>query len=210
MPNPASQKPSILSPTDILSVKDAAAGFSNTGVLTVMALYAVAQGVSQTGALDVLMGRVLGRARSVHWALVRMMVPVMVVSAAGGRARRGKDKGEAGAAGGEPGGACSAHPPTPPLPQRRPPPPLPASTPPPQSSAFLNNTPIVALLIPILLSWARRCAARWGAAYILLFQWLLPGHDGDGHIDLVSELLVVDRCEPSGFIVRDPSNQVGP
>ena len=164
MPNPASQKPSILSPTDILSVKDAAAGFSNTGVLTVMTLYAVVQGVSQTGALDVLMGRVLGRARSVHWALVRMMVPVMVVSAAGGRARGGRTKGRLGQRAGSREGRAAPIPPTPPLPQRRPPPPLPASTPPPQSSAFLNNTPIVALLIPILLSWARRCAARWGAA----------------------------------------------
>lgn len=52
--------------------------------------------------LDILMNKVLGRASSVFWAQVRMMVPVMV------------------------------------------------------TSAFLNNTPIVALLIPILLSWSRR------------------------------------------------------
>lgn len=30
-------------------------------------------------------------------------------------------------------------------------------------------------------------------AYILLFSWLLPGHDGVGHTDLVSELTVSDK-----------------
>jgi hypothetical protein len=33
----------------ILSMREAAAGFANTGVLTVMALFVVAEGVSQTG-----------------------------------------------------------------------------------------------------------------------------------------------------------------
>jgi hypothetical protein len=27
-------------------------------------------------------------------------------------------------------------------------------------------------------------------AYILLFSWLLPGHEGSGEVDLVSELSV--------------------
>jgi hypothetical protein len=33
----------------ILTMREAAAGFANTGVLTVMALFVVAEGVSQTG-----------------------------------------------------------------------------------------------------------------------------------------------------------------
>jgi hypothetical protein len=33
----------------IISIRDGAAGFSNTGVLTVLVLYLVAEGVSQTG-----------------------------------------------------------------------------------------------------------------------------------------------------------------
>jgi di/tricarboxylate transporter len=33
----------------------------------------------------------------------------------------------------------------------------------------------------------------WGMAYILLFSWLLPGHDGAGHTDLTSELVVKDK-----------------
>lgn len=56
----------------ILPIKDGAAGFSNTGVLTVMALYLVAEGVSQTGGLDLAMNFMLGqKTRSVFWAQVR-------------------------------------------------------------------------------------------------------------------------------------------
>jgi hypothetical protein len=35
--------------TGIVSIRDGASGFSNSGVLTVLALYVVAEGVSQTG-----------------------------------------------------------------------------------------------------------------------------------------------------------------
>jgi hypothetical protein len=35
--------------------------------------------------------------------------------------------------------------------------------------------------------------AIWGMAYILLFSFLLPGHDGAGHTDLTSELIVSDK-----------------
>ncbi|KXZ43506.1 hypothetical protein GPECTOR_88g449 [Gonium pectorale] len=87
----------------IIKVSDAAAGYANTGLLTVVFLYLVAEGVTQTGGLELLMNHVLGRSRSVHWALVRSMLPVMVLS------------------------------------------------------TFLNNTPCVAFMIPILISWSRRC-----------------------------------------------------
>lgn len=52
--------------------------------------------------LDLAMNFMLGKASTVFWAQVRMMIPVMV------------------------------------------------------ASAFLNNTPICALMIPILISWGRR------------------------------------------------------
>ncbi|KXZ43508.1 hypothetical protein GPECTOR_88g451 [Gonium pectorale] len=87
----------------IIKVSDAAAGYANTGLLTVVFLYLVAEGVTQTGGLELLMNHVLGRSRSVHWALVRSMLPVMALS------------------------------------------------------AFLNNTPCVTFMIPILISWSRRC-----------------------------------------------------
>ncbi|KXZ47562.1 hypothetical protein GPECTOR_34g721 [Gonium pectorale] len=88
---------------NIIKVSDAAAGYGNTGLLTVVFLYLVAEGVTQTGGLELIMNYVLGRSRSVHWALVRSMIPVMFLS------------------------------------------------------AFLNNTPCVTFMIPILISWARRC-----------------------------------------------------
>ncbi|KXZ47579.1 hypothetical protein GPECTOR_34g738 [Gonium pectorale] len=88
---------------NIITVSDAAAGYGNTGLLTVVFLYLVAEGVTQTGGLELIMNYVLGRSRSVHWALVRSMIPVMFLS------------------------------------------------------AFLNNTPCVTFMIPILISWARRC-----------------------------------------------------
>jgi hypothetical protein len=40
----------------IISIRDGAAGFSNTGVLTVLVLYLVAEGVSQTGGEGQLVG----------------------------------------------------------------------------------------------------------------------------------------------------------
>lgn len=40
---------------------------------------------------------------------------------------------------------------------------------------------------------ARVPDAIWGMAYILLFSWLLPGHDGVGETNLTSELLVEDK-----------------
>eukprot|EP00877_Chromochloris_zofingiensis_P003154 jgi/Chrzof1/1283/Cz10g01050.t1 len=202
---------SIFMVTGIINLKEGSSGFSNTGVLTVVVLYAVAEGVSQTGGLDIAMNYMLGKARTVFWAQVRMMIPVMF------------------------------------------------------ASAFLNNTPIVALLIPILLSWARRCNispkklliplsfatvlggtctiigtstnlvvsglqqekygktrpdlvfgffditpfgvpyAVWGAAYILLFsQWLLPGDSNDGsRSDLMFGLFVPPGATAVGKTVKE-------
>ncbi len=40
---------SIFMAAGIISTKDGASGFSNTGVLTVLALFVVAEGVAQTG-----------------------------------------------------------------------------------------------------------------------------------------------------------------
>ncbi|GBF94386.1 sodium sulfate co-transporter [Raphidocelis subcapitata] len=88
----------VLMAARVIDTKAGASGFSNTGVLTVVVLYVVAEG------LDLVMSRVLGKnSTSPVAALIRMMLPVAI------------------------------------------------------ASAFLNNTPIVALMIPILISWGRRC-----------------------------------------------------
>lgn len=77
-------------------------GFGNEGVVTVGALFVVAAGLRETGAVGFVIQRVLGRPRSVAMAVLRLSAPVAVLS------------------------------------------------------AFLNNTPIVAVLLPVVSDWGRR------------------------------------------------------
>jgi hypothetical protein len=85
----------------IITVEEGLSGFANEGLLTVLSLFVVAEGISKTGALDWYMGKLLGRPESVAGAQMRLMVPVAIVS------------------------------------------------------AFLNNTPVVVVMIPIVQRWAR-------------------------------------------------------
>jgi di/tricarboxylate transporter len=86
---------------EIVTVKEGLEGFANEGILTVMALFIVAEGVSRTGALDYYMGMLLGKPKTVAGAQLRLMIPIAALS------------------------------------------------------AFLNNTPIVAVMIPLTLRWAK-------------------------------------------------------
>ena len=88
--------------TGIVTPKDAVAGFSNMGMLTVGALYVVAAALRETGALDIVGKHVLGKARTERGAFVRLAGSVTVMS------------------------------------------------------AFLNNTPIVAMFIPVISDWCKR------------------------------------------------------
>ncbi len=92
----------ILAVVRIITPEEALAGFSNTSMLTVGALYVVAAALRETGALDAAGALLLKRARSERAVLVRMAgsLPVM--------------------------------------------------------SAFLNNTPIVAMFIPIVSGWCKK------------------------------------------------------
>jgi di/tricarboxylate transporter len=56
-------------------------GYSNTGVITVAALYPVAAGMYSTGAISLLSERIIGLPRSITMAQLRIFVPVSVVSA---------------------------------------------------------------------------------------------------------------------------------
>jgi di/tricarboxylate transporter len=85
----------------IVDVKEAFDGFANKGVAAVLVLFIVAEGINKTGALDWYMNKLLGRPKSIASAQLRLMVPIVVVS------------------------------------------------------AFMNNTPIVVVMIPIVLRWAR-------------------------------------------------------
>jgi Citrate transporter len=54
--------------TEIVTVKEGLAGFSNEGIMTVMSLFIVAEGISRTGALDYYMGKLLGTPKTIAGA----------------------------------------------------------------------------------------------------------------------------------------------
>jgi di/tricarboxylate transporter len=66
---------------NVVTPKQALVGFSNQGMLTVAALYVVAAGLKETGAIRYVVNAIIGHSRSIRRAQVRIMAPVMVVSA---------------------------------------------------------------------------------------------------------------------------------
>ena len=106
----------------IVSVQDAISGFSNEGLLTVIVLFVVAGGISQTGGLDWYMAKILGRPKTLAGAQLKLMLPIALVS------------------------------------------------------AFLNNTPVVMVMIPIVQRWS--AAIRQPASQLLIplsFSSILGG-----------------------------------
>ncbi|WP_418138630.1 SLC13 family permease [Marinomonas sp. RS-M-Aa-14] len=92
----------ILSAMGILSGDEALAGFSNSGLITVAAMFVVAAGIHGSGGVDLMVNRALGHPKSVRSALCRIFAPVVVLS------------------------------------------------------GFLNNTPVVATMIPAIHAWSRK------------------------------------------------------
>jgi len=94
----------LLMVAEIISIPQAVQGFSNPGLLTVLVLFVVAEGISRTGALAWYMGKFLGTNPNVSTpsAQLRLMVPVAFLS------------------------------------------------------AFINNTPVVAVMLPVVQGWAQR------------------------------------------------------
>ena len=66
---------------DIISVGEALVGFSNEGMLTVAALYVVATGMKETGAIQYVIKRLLGYPKQIWQTQARIISPVMVMSA---------------------------------------------------------------------------------------------------------------------------------
>lgn len=77
-------------------------GFANEGMLTIAALFIVAAGINETGAVSATINSVLGHPKSTRGAQARVVAPVSA------------------------------------------------------ASAFLNNTPIVAMLMPVVTEWGKR------------------------------------------------------
>ena len=64
----------------VLSSREAFAGMSNEGMLTVAVMYVIVSGLDGTGATAIIAQRLLGRPRSTSDALIRLMTPVAGVS----------------------------------------------------------------------------------------------------------------------------------
>ncbi|WP_111642918.1 SLC13 family permease [Marinimicrobium alkaliphilum] len=92
----------ILLITGVLDASEGFAGFSNTGMITVAAMFVVAAGVHGSGAIDLLVHHLLRQPKTVRGAQFRIALPVAILS------------------------------------------------------AFLNNTPVVATMIPAIRSWSKR------------------------------------------------------
>ncbi len=92
----------MLATVGVVKPEDAFKGFANEAMLTVAALFVVAAGLRETGALDMLGGKLLGKATTARQAMIRLGLSVNFMS------------------------------------------------------AFMNNTPIVAMMIPVVSSWCRR------------------------------------------------------
>src|SRR5680860_418289 len=71
----------ILIVANIVTPAEALVGFSNQGMLTVGALYIVATGLKETGGITLIVDKIIGRSKSIRRAQMRIMGPVMVVSA---------------------------------------------------------------------------------------------------------------------------------
>ena len=92
----------VLLVSGVLDVKSAMGGFAAPGMITVGLLYVVVSGLQETGALAWVSQKVLGRPKGIRSAQVRLLPPVIGLS------------------------------------------------------AFLNNTPVVAMFIPVVIGWCRR------------------------------------------------------
>ncbi len=92
----------LLAVTGVLTPKESFSGFANSVVPAVGALFIISAGLRETGALDWLLGHLLGGAHTTRQGLLRIVAPVMGLS------------------------------------------------------GFLNNAPIVAMMTPGVIQWARR------------------------------------------------------
>ncbi|MGM0547153.1 MAG: SLC13 family permease, partial [Bacteroidota bacterium] len=71
----------VLIVSQVVDPSEALVGFSNQGMLTVAALYVVAAGMKETGAIQYVVEKIIGRFKSIRRTQIRIMAPVMVVSA---------------------------------------------------------------------------------------------------------------------------------
>lgn len=86
----------------LVPVKEAFSGFSNPAIISVGALFVVAAGLRETGAVSMVVEPILGRPKSLLVALIRSLVPIAALS------------------------------------------------------SIMNNTPLVAMMMPVLSDWCKK------------------------------------------------------
>lgn len=64
----------------IIDIKEALTGFSSSGLLTVLVLFVVAEGLNKTGALNWYVGKLFGRPTTPAGAQIRVMAPIIALS----------------------------------------------------------------------------------------------------------------------------------
>ena len=112
----------VLMAVGIVDMPSAIEGFASQAVLMIAGLYVIAAGMRETGAIELVANRLLGRPRSVAEAQVRLLMPVALLS------------------------------------------------------GFMNNTPIVAMCIPLVRNWSRRLGISPSRLYMpLSFAAILGG-----------------------------------
>ena len=131
----------------VLSPAQTLIGFASPGLMTVACMFIVAAGLHHTGTLARLLGPVLGHPKTLTGALLRLILPVAIMS------------------------------------------------------AFLNNTPIVAVMLPIVLAWSRTIGQSPSQLLIpLSFATILGGTCtliGTSTNLLIADLLA-QSVEPAG------------
>ncbi len=70
----------LLSVTGVLTAEEALAGFANSGLATVAAMFVVAAGIQGSGGAEFLVSRFLGRPRNIRGAFAKIFPPVMLLS----------------------------------------------------------------------------------------------------------------------------------
>lgn len=138
----------LLAIAGVISPQEAFSGFANPAMLTVGALFVVAAGLRDTGILDYLGHRILGRARTTGGAMVRLAGVVTTMS------------------------------------------------------AFLNNTPVVAMFMPIVVDWSRRNRVSPAKLLIPLSYFAILG--GTCTLIGTSTNLVVD-----GLLAKNEMRRIG-
>ena len=140
--------------TGILTPTETFSGFANPVVAAVGALFMVSAALRETGALDITLGRVLGRTAKVRRSMFRMTLPVAALS------------------------------------------------------AFLNNAPIVAMMTPTVIDWARRHQVAASRFLIPLSYASILGSVntiiGTSTLLTVAGLVQEAGLEPMGFFEPAP------